>query len=178
MSHGGVHPPVGPVQEEQPIDKKEKTRLSCIANGGQWDPDSNDGAGNCIFPESQTGTNTPKVSVETPSGDFLGLNKPDADLLRQQQQKAASQVPVTQAGPLGAAQTQETARGIREQGVADTGVLGQTTPQFEELNIQPTGVPGENLPLIGPSIAALQANLLDTRRQQKNEKKVFFYFTP
>ena len=87
--------------------KKEKTRQSCIANGGTWDAAGNGGLGQCIFPESETGSNTPKESVETSRGTFLGLNKTDIQLLKQQQ---AGDAPIPQA-PTTQAPTRETPEG-------------------------------------------------------------------
>lgn len=97
--------------------QKEKTRLNCIESGGTWDSEGNNGAGNCIFPASETGPNVPKESVETPAGTFLGLSKTDIELLKQQQGQVA---------PLGEAARQQQ-------------LVGQIG-QFDQLPISPTGL--------------------------------------
>lgn len=155
--------------------QQSKAERSCIANGGKWDPE----AQNCIFPESETGSNTSKQSVETPAGNFLGLNRTDIELLQQQQAPQGTPggqgVPISNVAPLGTAQQQQTQARAREDLLINTGVLDQTSPEFEQIDIASTKTvehgplrPDEDTPVIGPGIGAIRA-LRQSQAKEKSE---------
>lgn len=152
----------------KPTKSKVKGKEACELKGGVWD----EATQNCTFPASETGPNTAKQSVETPKGTFVGINKPDTELLKQQlDPQVPGQAPITQVAPLGTAQASQTEAAAREAQVAGTGVLEQTAPTVAEqdISIAPTGVPGEDFPIAGPSLGALEA----LRQARQKEQQLF-----
>lgn len=141
----------------------QKQRRECIDAGGKWD------GSQCIFPPKETGTNTPKESVETDRGTFLGLNKTDIDILRQQklkeQQRAGTTIPTPQTpqgqvNPLGtAAALAQPPEGLPA--LQESGILEQATPEFEEIGLTATGTKGvldpSDIPLIGEAASVLNS---------------------
>ena len=114
--------PLPPVVEPKET-KKERQARRCVEQGGTWDPNGSGGLGLCTFPDS--GSKTKKEGLETPKGTFLGLSKPDAELLRQQQG-------TDQVAPLG------TEAGLSREKIEQAQELLNKLPRGQEEVVAPT----------------------------------------